>query len=60
MGEILGVQNIYDLVDKETKDKCEANDTTKQQIRKYERHGSNLIDGGKIVYTYEDIIMPIL
>ena len=60
MGKILGIQNIYDLVDKETKDKCETNDATKKQMRKYKRHGSNLIDAGKIVYTHEDVIMPII
>ena len=65
--EKLGVQNIYDLVDKEIKGKCEAKNPMKQQIRKYmkleileERHGSKLTDGEKILYTLEDIIMPII
>ena len=29
-------------------------------MRKYERHGSKLIDGEKFVYTHEDIIVPII
>ena len=32
----------------------------KQQIRKYEIHGSKLIDGEKFVYTHQDILMPII
>ena len=55
--EKLGVQKIYDLVDK---GKCETENNTKQQMRKYERHGSKLIDGEKFVYTHEDIIVPII
>ena len=33
--EKIGVQNIYDLVDKEVKSKCKAKNHMKQQIREY-------------------------
>ena len=60
IGEKLGVQNIYNLVDKETKGKWETNNPIKQPITKYKRHGSKLLDGEEFVYTHEDIIMPII
>ena len=53
----LGVQNIYDLVDKESKGRYETKNPTKQQIRKYKRHRSKLIDGKKFVYTHDDIMI---
>ena len=33
---------------------------TDEQTREYKRHGSELIDGEKFMYTCEDIIMPII
>ena len=60
MGEKLGVENIYDLIDKEIKDKFKTNNPTKQQIREYKRNGSELINDEKFMYTHEDIIMPIV
>ena len=39
IGTKLDVKNIFDLVDTEIKDKFETNYLTKQQIRKYKRHG---------------------
>ena len=47
------------MIDKEIKGKFETTNPTKQQIRKYKRHGSELIDDEKFMYTQEDIMMPI-
>ena len=58
--EKLGVVNINDLIDKEIKGKFKTNNPTKQQIKEYERHRSELTDGEKFVYTNKDIIMPII
>ena len=64
IGDELGVQNIYEHFfishDKEIKGKCETKNPMKQQIRKYKRHSSKLIDGEKFVCTHEDIIMSII
>ena len=35
---------IYDLIDKEIKGKFETTNLIKQQIREYNRHGSELTD----------------
>ena len=56
----LDVENIYDLVDKEIKDKFETNYPTKQQIRKYKRHGSELIENEKFMYAHECIIISVI
>ena len=53
-------ENIYDLIDKEIKNKFNFNNCTKQHIRKYKRHGSELIKDEIFVYTHEDIITPII
>ena len=47
IGEKLGVENIYDLIDKEIKSKFEIRNPTNEKIREYKRHGSELIDGEK-------------
>ena len=60
IGEKLDAEIIYDLIDKEIKGKFETTYPTKQQIRKYKRHGSAVIDDEKFMYTHEDIIMPII
>ena len=60
IGEKLGVENIYDLVGKEIKDRFKTNSPTKQQIRECKRHGSELINVEKYRYTYEEIIIPII
>ena len=57
IGEKLGVENSYDLIDKEMKGKFETKNPTNEQLREYKRHGSEVIDGEKFVYTCEDIIM---
>ena len=56
----LDVKNINDLVDKEIKGKFKTNDLTDEQIKKYKRHGSKLIDSEKFVYAHEGIIIPVI
>ena len=56
----LDVKNIHDLVDKETKGNFKTNNPTNEQIKKYKRHGSELIDGKNFVYAHEGIIIPII
>ena len=60
IGETLEVENIYDLVDKENKDKFKTNNTTKQRITEYKRHGSELFKGEKYKHTHQEIIIPII
>ena len=60
IGEKLGVENIYGLIDKEVKGKFETRNLTNEQIREYKTHGSELNDGEKFMYTREDIIMNII
>ena len=50
IGRKLDVKNIFDLVDKEIKDKFE----------KYKRHGSEFIEGIKLIYAHECIMIPII
>ena len=40
--------------------KFNTNNPTKQQIRDYERHGSELVKGNKYKYTHEEVIIPII
>ena len=56
----LHVKNIHDLVDKEIKDKFQTNNLTGEQIKKYKRHGLELIDGKKFAYAHEGIIIPVI
>ena len=60
IGEKLGVQNIYDLINKEIRGKFGTINLTDKQIREYKRHGSELIDDEKTVHTHENIIIPII
>ena len=60
IGEKLGFQNIYDLIDKEIKGRFETRNPTVEQIREYKGHGSELIDDEKFMYTRDNIIMPII
>ena len=60
IGEELGLENIFELIDKEVKRRFETRNPANEQIRDYKRHGPELIDGEKFVYTLEDIIMPII
>ena len=49
------------MIDKEIKGKFEnRNPTYEQKTKEYKRHGSELIDGKKFMYTREDIIMNII
>ena len=57
MGEKSNVENIYDLIDKEIKDKFKTNNPKKQQIRENKRHESESIFDEKFMYT---IIIPII
>ena len=56
----LAFQNIYDLIDKEIKGRFETKSPTDEQMRKYKRHRSELINDEKYIYTHEDIITPII
>ena len=49
-------KNIHDPVDKKIQSKFNL---THEKIKKYKRHGSELIDGEKFVYAYEGIIIPV-
>ena len=60
IGEKLGVENIYNLIEKEIKSRFETRNPTNEKIREYKRHGLELIDGEKFMYTCEDIIIPII
>ena len=60
ISEKLDVENIYYLIDQEIKGKFETANLTKQHIREYKKHGSELIDDKKFMYTQEDIMMPII
>ena len=53
-------KNDYDLVNKEIKRKFKTNNPTNEQIKKYKRHGLELIDGEIFVYAHEDIIIPVI
>ena len=48
LGEKLNIKNIFDSVDKEIKGKFK-NCPTKEQIKKYKKYGSKLIEGIKIL-----------
>ena len=48
----LDVKNIHDLVNKEIKGKFKTKSLTDEQIKKYKRHESELIDGEKFVYAH--------
>ena len=60
IGINLGVKNIYDLVIKEIKGICKTRNPTKQQIRKYKRHASELFSGEKGKYIIVDIALKII
>ena len=58
--EPLDVKNIHDLADKEMKGTFKTNNLTDEQIKKYKRHESVLIDGEKFVYAHQGIIIPVI
>ena len=47
-------------MDKEITGKFETNYPIEQQIRKYKRYGSELIDNDKFMYAHECIIIPVI
>ena len=51
---------IFDSVNKEIKGKFETNYLIKQQIRKYKRHGSELIENEKFMFAHDCIIIPVI
>ena len=55
----LDIKNIFDSVDKEVKGKFE-NCPTKEQIKKYKRHGSEFDRKLNFVYAHGDVVMPII
>ena len=42
------------------KGKFKTNNLTYEQIKKYKRYGSELIDGEKFVYAHESYIIPVI
>ena len=56
----IDVSNIHDQVDKEIKGKFKTNNRRNERIKKYKKHGSELIDGKKLVYAHEWIIIPVI
>ena len=56
----LEVKNIHYLIDKKVKDKFKTNNPMDDQIKKYKRHGSELLDDEKLVYVQEGIIIPVI
>ena len=63
----LDINFFFDSFDKEIKGKFKDNCPTKQQIKKYKRHGSKLKISNdikdkdvKFVYAYEDVVIPII
>ena len=60
LGEKLDAKNVFDLVDKEIKGKFKDSYPTKQQIKKYKRHGSEFAKDVKFVYPHENVVTPII
>ena len=48
------------MIGKEIKNRFETRNPINEQIRKYKKLESELIDGEKIMYTCEDVIVPII
>ena len=56
----LDVKKTNDLVDKEIIGKFKTNNPINEQIKKYKKHGPELIDGEELVYTHEGLIIPLI
>ena len=54
------VKNVHDLAEKENKGKFNTSNPIDEQIKKYKRHASELIDGEKFVHPHEGIIIPVI
>ena len=59
LGKKLNVKNIFHLVDKEIKGKFK-DCPTKNQIKKYKKHGSELTEGVKHIYTHENVVILVI
>ena len=56
----LDVKNINVPVDKEIKGKFKTNNPTNEQIKKYKKHGSELIAGENFFDAHESITIPVI
>ena len=56
----VGVENIYDLVRKEICGIFETNKPTKEQKRKYKRHGKEWLNDDIYTYASSDLILKII
>ena len=54
------LKTIHVLVDKDIKGKFKTNTLTDEQIKKYIIHGSELIDGEKVMYAHDGVIIPVI
>ena len=59
MQKSLDIKNIHSLVDEEIKGKSKTNNPTNEQIKKYEKHGSELTDREKFASAHEGTIVPL-
>ena len=55
--KLFNVKNSHDMVHKEI---IFNNNLRDKQIKKYKRHGSELIDGEKFMQAHEGIIVPVI
>ena len=58
--KIFNVKNTHDLVDKEIKSKFKTKNPTNEQMKKYKKDKTELIDNKKLMYSYEGIIIPVI
>ena len=56
----LDIKSIFDSIDKESKGRFKDSHLTKQQIKKYKRHGSEFDKDVKFVYARGDIVIPVI
>ena len=59
LDERLDIKNISDSADKVSKGKFK-NCPTKEQIKKYKRHGSEFDKDVKFVYAHQDVVIPVI
>ena len=66
IGREADVENTYDLIYKEIDGKFETNNLTNEQIEKYKKHGSELIENEQFsmnnifLYAHECILIPVI
>ena len=56
----LDVKKNFNLVYREIKDKFKDKKRTEKQVKKYKRHGSELIKNVKHIYAREDVVVPVI